>query len=91
MDKADLAGYRAIEREPRCVKWRQRWPVCGHPPPSLGGVAVAQLLGLEQARAETLPRAADEPKRLHRSAELSRLAFADRARQRWARCGKPSP
>ena len=68
--EADLAAYRAIEREPLCVDWRERWRVCGFPPPSSGGVAVAQA---------SQP-SADEAERLHRFAELSRLAFADRGR-----------
>jgi gamma-glutamyltranspeptidase/glutathione hydrolase len=78
--EADLAAYRAIEREPLCVDWRERWRVCGFPPPSSGGVAVAQMLGLEQALAQASPPPADEAERLHRFAELSRLAFADRGR-----------
>jgi gamma-glutamyltranspeptidase/glutathione hydrolase len=78
--EADLAAYRTIEREPLCVDWRERWRVCGFPPPSSGGVAVAQMLGLEQALAQASPPPADEAERLHRFAELSRLAFADRGR-----------
>ena len=75
LSTADLAGYRAVEREPLCVDWRERWRVCGFPPPSSGGLAVAQMLGLWAA----LPPPADEAERLHRWAEVSRLAFADRA------------
>lgn len=78
--EADLAAYRAVEREPLCVDWRERWRVCGFPPPSSGGVAVAQMLGLGQAVAQASPPPADEAERLHRFAELSRLAFADRGR-----------
>jgi gamma-glutamyltranspeptidase/glutathione hydrolase len=72
---ADLAAYRALEREPLCMDWRERWRVCGFPPPSSGGLAVAQMLGLWAA----LPPAGDEAERLHRWAEVARLAFADRA------------
>jgi gamma-glutamyltranspeptidase/glutathione hydrolase len=74
---ADLAAYRALEREPLCVDWRERWRVCGFPPPSSGGLAVAQMLGLWAALPPPAD-AADEAERLHRWAELSRLAFADR-------------
>jgi gamma-glutamyltranspeptidase/glutathione hydrolase len=76
MALADLAGYRAVEREPLCVDWRERWRVCGFPPPSSGGLAVAQWLGLVAA----LPPPADEATRLHQAVEVSRLVFADRAR-----------
>jgi gamma-glutamyltranspeptidase/glutathione hydrolase len=75
LSAADLADYRAVEREPLCVDWRERWRVCGFPPPSSGGLAVLQILGLWAA----LPPPADEAERLHRWAEVSRLAFADRA------------
>jgi len=78
---ADLAAYRALEREPLCVDWRERWRVCGFPPPSSGGLAVAQMLGLWAALpapAAGTDEAASEAERLHRWAELSRLAFADR-------------
>jgi gamma-glutamyltranspeptidase/glutathione hydrolase len=73
----DLAAYRAIEREPLCIDWRVRWRVCGFPPPSSGGLAVAQMLGLWAALPPTGAAAGEE--RLHRWAEVSRLAFADRA------------
>ena len=45
MTLADLAGYRALEREPLCVTYRA-YRVCGMPPPSSGGVAIAQILKL---------------------------------------------
>lgn len=77
--EADLARYRAVEREPICMDWRERWRVCGFPPPSSGGIAVAQMLALWQALHGALAPPADEAERLHRWAEVSRLAFADRA------------
>jgi gamma-glutamyltranspeptidase / glutathione hydrolase len=75
MALADLEAYRALEREPLCVDWRERYRVCGFPPPSSGGIAVAQILGLLQAQ----PASADPVERLHRLSEATRLAFADRA------------
>lgn len=42
---ADLASYRARVREPICTDYRQ-WTVCGMPPPSSGGIAIAQMLGM---------------------------------------------
>ena len=51
LGERDLAFYAPVAREPLCTPWR-RWVVCGMPPPSSGGVAVAQILGiLEAARA----------------------------------------
>jgi gamma-glutamyltranspeptidase / glutathione hydrolase len=76
MTTADLEAYRAVEREPVCMDWGERYRVCGFPPPSSGGIAVAQILGLLQAQAV----ASDPVERLHRLSEATRLAFADRAR-----------
>ncbi len=43
LTRSDLAAYQPRRREPVCVPW-QRWVVCGMPPPSSGGIAVAQML-----------------------------------------------
>lgn len=78
MTMADLAGYRAVEREPVCGPYRE-WTVCGAPPPSSGGIAVLQILGM----LERFPMAdfgPDSAIALHLIAEASRLAFADRER-----------
>jgi gamma-glutamyltranspeptidase/glutathione hydrolase len=40
----DLAGYAPVEREPLCADWRERWRVCGFPPPSSGMLAQMQIL-----------------------------------------------
>src|SRR5438552_12036095 len=45
LSEEDLAGYRALEREPVCGPYRQ-WRLCSMGPPSAGGVAVLQILGL---------------------------------------------
>ena len=76
MTTADIAGYRAVERPPVCAFYRE-WRVCGMPPPSSGGITVLQILGLLErfVRAETAP---DTVMGVHRIAEASRLAFADR-------------
>jgi gamma-glutamyltranspeptidase/glutathione hydrolase len=42
---ADLAAYRSTKREAVCATYRNLW-VCGMPPPSSGGLAVAQALGI---------------------------------------------
>src|SRR5690606_29447524 len=45
MAATDLATYAPRRREAVCAPYR-RFRVCGFPPPSSGGVAVAQILGL---------------------------------------------
>jgi gamma-glutamyltranspeptidase/glutathione hydrolase len=79
---ADIAAYRAKEREPICADYR-RWTVCGMPPPSSGGIAIAQLLGiLENQDISRLPPQDGMPSAaaVHLFAEAGRLAYADRAR-----------
>jgi gamma-glutamyltranspeptidase/glutathione hydrolase len=78
MTLADLQGYRAAKRPVPCGDYRAV-KVCGMGPPSSGGVAVLQILGLLQR----FDLAATPPLSLanvHRFAEASRLAFADRDR-----------
>jgi len=41
----DLASYQAVRRDPICTPYRG-YTVCGVPPPSSGGIAVAQTLGI---------------------------------------------
>src|SRR5215470_18072386 len=75
---ADLDRYRAKERDPVCGAFRV-YRVCGMPPPSSGGVAVLQILGI----LERLPRtdyARDPLAAVHLFAEAGRLAYADRDR-----------
>ena len=74
----DLAAYRALERDPVCGPYRQ-WRVCSMGPPSAGGIAVLQMLGmLERAGfARAPPHSAAA---VHLFAEAGKLAFADRAR-----------
>ncbi|TSA12274.1 MAG: gamma-glutamyltransferase [Betaproteobacteria bacterium] len=74
----DLAHYRALEREPVCSPYRV-WKVCGMPPPSSGGIAVLQVLGLlQQLAPQALP--ADPIRATHLIVEAERLAYADRER-----------
>ncbi|MFC0410496.1 gamma-glutamyltransferase [Roseomonas elaeocarpi] len=76
MTTDDLAGYAPRRREAVCAPYRV-WRVCGFPPPSSGGVAVAQALGLlEHFDLGALrPNSADAAQLI---AEAGRLAFADR-------------
>ena len=75
---ADLADYRPIKREALCGPYRL-WVVCGMPPPSSGGIAILEVLGL----LEPFDIWRDTPndlRSIHLIAEASRLAFADRDR-----------
>ncbi len=75
---ADIKAYRAQEREPVCGQYRV-WRLCSMGPPSSGGVAVLQILGiLERTRFAEAP--AQSAQALHYFSEAGRLAYADRAR-----------
>ena len=82
---ADMAGYRAKAREAVCIDYRNH-KVCGMPPPSSGGIAVAQALGILENfdLAALKPAAIDlyggKPSVMgvHLVSEALRLAYADR-------------
>ena len=78
----DIAGYRARVREPVCSDYKA-WTVCGMPPPSSGGIAIAQMLGmLETKEIGAYPPVDGVPdaRAIHLFAEAGRLAYADRNR-----------
>ncbi len=84
-EMSDLAGYQAKRRVPVCTSYRAYW-VCGMPPPSSGGIAVASALGI----LENFNLAAYGPTKIdleggkpsvmgvHLVSEAERLAYADR-------------
>jgi gamma-glutamyltranspeptidase/glutathione hydrolase len=73
----DIAGYQAKERPPLCGVYRQ-YRLCGMGPPSSGGVAVLELLGLLQPF--DLQHQVNTPAAWNLFAQASRLAYADRDR-----------
>lgn len=73
---ADLASYKAVLREPLRFSYRG-FDVATMPPPSMGGVAFAEImLSLERWRAYEAP--ADSGQSLHLFIEASRRAYAER-------------
>lgn len=72
----DLQAYRAKRREPICIRYRI-YSVCGMPPPTSGGITVAQILG--QLRhlpvGEAGPGTAEA---VHLISEAQKRAYADR-------------
>ena len=76
MTTLDLARYRAKERRILCRPYRD-WRVCGMPPPTSGGIATLQVLGmLERFDLGRLDPGSLQA--VHLISEASRLAFADR-------------
>ena len=81
---SDFNAYRVKPREPICSDYKT-WRVCGMPPPSSGGIAVAQMLGMFTHRniavfaPDEAPRLEPRAEAIHLFAEAGRLAFADRA------------
>jgi gamma-glutamyltranspeptidase/glutathione hydrolase len=78
----DIADYRPRVREPVCSDYRF-YTVCGMPPPSSGGIAVAQMLGMFETRdmAKLAPKdGVPGPDAVHLFSEVGRLAYADRNR-----------
>lgn len=83
----DLIGYTALRRDPLCTPYRD-WEICGMPPPSSGGIAVAATLGM----LERFPMDRYGPTEVdlnggrpsvtgvHLISEAERLAYADRDR-----------
>jgi gamma-glutamyltranspeptidase/glutathione hydrolase len=78
LSASDLADYKPVKREPVCGPYRV-WIVCGMPPPSSGGIAILQVLGLIQPF-DLQRDAPNDLRAVHLIAEASRLAFADRDR-----------
>ncbi|ENU30748.1 gamma-glutamyltransferase [Acinetobacter sp. CIP-A165] len=86
MTLQDLSDYQVKKRNPVCTTYRDRYYICTMPPPSSGGIAVAQTLGI----LESFDMAQYPPKNpeneggvpnvmgVHLVSEAERLAYADR-------------
>ncbi|MDB5727974.1 MAG: putative gamma-glutamyltranspeptidase [Noviherbaspirillum sp.] len=82
LSATDLAAYQAKERDPVCADYKS-WTVCGMPPPSAGGIALAQMLGMLEIKdiSRFASREGQVPAdAIHLFSEVGRLAYADRAR-----------
>lgn len=76
MTANDLANYQVVERPPVCVTYRG-YNVCGMGPPSSGGLAVGQILGILNNFELSNPDVLDI-ENVHLFTQAGRLAFADR-------------
>jgi gamma-glutamyltranspeptidase/glutathione hydrolase len=77
--KADLAGYRALWRDPLIWKWRGFEAVTA-PPPSSGGIGLMQMLQMkEDATALFRGVPLNSVQYIHLVAEIEKRVFADRA------------
>jgi gamma-glutamyltranspeptidase/glutathione hydrolase len=75
---ADLAGYRAIEREPVRGRFRD-FEVISTPPPSSGGIHILQILNILEGY-DLQAMGHNSAAYIHHLAEAMKLAYADRSR-----------
>ena len=86
MTLADLSAYKAKKRDPVCVNYRSTYHVCTMSPPSSGGLAIAQGLGilsqfnmpLYAPMNPTNEGGVPSVMGVHLLTEAERLAYADR-------------
>ena len=77
--KADLAGYKAVWREPIRASWNG-FDVITAPPPSSGGIALIQLLSMKSILAPAFEGVAhNSAQYIHLLAEIEKRVYADRA------------
>jgi gamma-glutamyltranspeptidase/glutathione hydrolase len=75
---ADFDAYAPLERDPLVTEYRD-WTIVGFPPPSSGGVHVAQILNILEHFDLAAEYKREPAQALHIVAEAMKLAFADRA------------
>lgn len=78
MTVADIAGYQAKKRRQLCGPYRT-WLICGHPPPTAGGVTTLMALAMLE-RFDMATIKPNSVQAVHLFAEAMRLANADRLR-----------
>ncbi|HET6157873.1 MAG TPA: gamma-glutamyltransferase [Dongiaceae bacterium] len=78
MTAMDLVDYRARERDVLCAPYRV-YRVCSMGPPTSGGIALLQILGILQ-NFDLAPMNPNGAQPFHLIADASSLAFADRNR-----------
>ncbi len=78
--KADLASYKPVWRDPLSFNWNGM-TVLSSPPPSSGGIALAQLLGMKASLSKTVFSGVgvNSAQYIHLNAEMMKRVFADRA------------
>jgi gamma-glutamyltranspeptidase/glutathione hydrolase len=74
----DFASYAMKQRQPLVTRYRD-YTIVGFPPPSSGGVHVAQILNILSKFEISNLESSDPALRVHITAEAMKLAFADRA------------
>ncbi|MCJ7839115.1 MAG: gamma-glutamyltransferase, partial [Burkholderiales bacterium] len=75
----DLRTYHAVWRAPLRSTWRDQ-TLLSSPPPSSGGFALLQFLGMKDARASDFEGLAhNSPQYVHLVAEIAKRVYADRA------------
>ena len=72
----DFSNYQAKQRENLCLPYRA-YKVCSMGPPSSGGVALLQILGM-MSHFDLSTHDIDDARVIHLITESTRLAFADR-------------
>jgi gamma-glutamyltranspeptidase/glutathione hydrolase len=79
ISKSDLAGYKAVWREPLQGDWHG-YRVITAPPPSSGGIALLQMLTMKSDAAPLFRGVGlNTPQYLHLVSEIEKRVFADRA------------
>lgn len=73
--REDLAGYRAVWRDPIAISYRDH-TIYSMPPASSGGVTMGEILNIMEGYSPLPPFGS--PALLHREAEAMRRAFTDR-------------